>query len=503
MGSGASSSATSRADVDRELLEAISKLTKLKPSKLLTGEQVENTIGTQLFDCNAFDIYAVPDNSKRGFGVHKVSREELLKVLQVHQVLNNADAKVPLPSGPSRDELSQVAENNLALTAPRSPSDSIGLRGAVAPLHEPHNVYTPLPPPDADATTVIYPYAAAMVLIFQKRPLPDAGWNLALWRSGATGEWTTITANFAARHAVSAAKPHQLRSAAAEALLEQSSGLLRVAPGHLPTVLSDTCAASVVWDGGPALDSAARPRPLVQLFAVHVDGVRPDDFRANREALSHNLAGAVPKGNWLDFDELAFTRLEDVPGFLSRRAPRGTATAGALVKAGGGGGTSRSATVGSFAPHAVTDTTGRVCPCRQLLELLARPRVASALTRPLPGTPSSSSSSASQPSVLAELAAKLDAGESHHRGNNNNNSMVVSSTSSAEPAVGQQSYHAGRWFAPNSNNALTLAVPGDESSSMNATAVISRVPETDGLLAGCDTALLTSLSNTAQRSSVW
>jgi len=499
MGSGASSSANNRADVDRELLEAISKLTKLKPGKLLTGEQVENTIGTKLFDCNAFDIYAVPDNSKRGFGVHKVSREELLKVLQVHQVLNNADAKVPIPKGLDRDELSQLAENNLALTAPRSPSDSIGLRGAIAPLLEPHIVYTPLPPQDADAATIIYPYAAAMVLIFQKRPLPDAGWNLALWRSGATGEWTTITANFAARHAVSAAKPHQLRSAAAEALLEQSSGLLRVAPGCLPSVLSDTCAASVVWDGGPALDNAAHPRPLVQLFAVHVDGVGPGDFQANREALSHNLAGAVPKGSWLDFDELAFTRLEDVPGFLFRQTPTGTATAGALVKAGGGG-TWRSAAVGSFAPYAVTDTTGRVCPCRQLLELLARPRVTSALTRPLPCA--SSTSGAAQPSVLAEFAAKLDAGDSHHRGNSSG-SMVASPASPQGPAIGQQSYHAGRWFAPNSNSsALTLAVPGN-SSSMHATAVISRVPETDGLLAGCDTALLTSLSNTAERSSVW
>jgi hypothetical protein len=223
MGAGASSSKAQQQELNTQLLVGIKKLSSMKPSKLLTGEQVEETIGRQLYDCNAFDILAVPDNSKRGQGVYKVSREELLKALQLHQVLNNADAIVPQPSASELEQMEQIMlARNMALSAARSSANGAGLRGAVAPLSSPDGLYTPLPPPDADAATVAFPYAAARVLIFQRRPPPDAGWNLALWRSASTGEWSTITANFAGRHEVSAAKQNQLRGAAAEALVEQT-----------------------------------------------------------------------------------------------------------------------------------------------------------------------------------------------------------------------------------------------------------------------------------------
>jgi hypothetical protein len=485
MGGGASSA---RQDLDRQLSEAIAKLSKMKLGKLLTGEQVEDAIGAQLYDCNAFDIYAVPDDSKRGLGVHKVSREDLLKALQVHQVLNNADAKVPLPTSSELEKLGGIMlARNLALAAARPLSDSSGLRGAVAPLAAPGCLYTPLLPPDADATTVTYPYAAALVLLFQKRPPPDEGWNLGLWRSGATGEWTTITATYAARHAGAAAKPHQLRSAAAEALLEQSCGLLRVAPGRQPLVLRDACATSVVWDGGPPLDGAAHPRPLVQLFAVRVDGVGPDDLRANREALSRNIGGSLCKGHWLQFDELAFTRLEDVPSFHLKHPPSSATVVGLAAAAGAAAGSNGRSGI-ARASVALTDTSGRVCPCRQLLELLARPRAPSALTLPLPDSGSSTASAAHQPSVLAELVTKLEAAVRDGDGGEVPNPK--------EGATIGQSYHAGRWFAATPVNASALM-------PMDGIIVMARTPESGGLLAGCETALLTSTSNVAVRSSVW
>jgi hypothetical protein len=65
-----------------------------------------------------------------------------------------------------------------------------------------------------------------------------------------------------------------------------------------------------------------------------------------------------------------------------------------------------------------------------------------------------------------------------------------------EGATIGQSYHAGRWFAATPVNASALM-------PMDGIIVMARTPESGGLLAGCETALLTSTSNVAVRSSVW
>ena len=446
---------------------------------------MEDAVGAAIFDCNAFDVLSQPDNTAKGKGVHKVSREDLLKTLQIQTIVHAKDAQVSKPSMSELEEMERIQKaRRLALSAPRPASDAAELRGAgaVGSLRlTPARTYLPLAPPDADSKTIIYPYAAASVLVFQLRG--DGGWNLALWRSTVTGEWGAPQANFAARHEVSAARPHALRSAAAEALGEQSCGLLRPAPGATPAVLRDGASASVSWDGGPHLDADHRPRTLHQLFALRVDGLAPTDLRANRAAVQRNLAAAPAAmadaahgPPWLEYDDLTFVSVES------------------LVAA-----TAAAASAGVREASTVTDVEGCVCPCRRLVAILARPVVPSPLTPPLPGA----DPGAPRGGVVSELVAKLDA---EIKGSSGTVCGLVaapagSGAASAPPSTenSMQKYVSAKWFsAPSQENKPEVV----EETTVQT--LLHRHPDLDGsLLAGCHTVPLVSVSTVIKRSELW
>jgi len=460
MGAGASSIGGPPVS-DKQLTDAIKKVEQRKAGAKLDGEAVEEAVGHDLFDCNAFDVLSKPDNSAKGQGIHKVSREDLLMTLRVHQVVRNSAAK---PSRTPASELEQLEraqrERVDLLRAKRPPQDAFEARGAL--VGAPGANYLPLQPADANSKTITYPYAAAAVLLYRHRDT-DGGWDLGLWRSRVTGEWGTIYGNYAGRHDASAARPHALRMAAAEALCEQSCGLLRVAPGCGPAVLRDAASVSVVWDGGPPLDFDARPRQLVQVFAVRVDGLLAEDLHANRDAVARNIgAGPQPQKPWLEFDDLTWTPLE-------------------LVGLPGG-------------RSSVTDVEGRVCGCRKLVDLLGRPLVASPLTPPADGVRAETHGG-----VLGELTAKLGKELGLVR-------SPVSCAGDAGPAGGAQAsappqHNESRWFAPSS--AGGSGAPADDDTGPAATILTRHSELSGGLLAGASTAALSTISSVVTRSKLW
>ena len=438
-------------------------------------------MGYGLFDPNAFDVLAKPDDTPKGKGVHKVSREDLLQTLRVHQVMRNAEAK---PHRPPISELERLERaqrlRNEALLAKRPVSELTDARGALVGGNPPAT-YLPLPPADADSKTLTYPYVAAAVLVYQLRP--DGGWNLALWRSVVTGHWTAVHATFAARHNVSASRANALRHSAAEALCEQSCGLLRVAPGAVAQVLRDAASVSVVFDGGPWLDADAHPRDLVQIFGVVVNGVDAHDLAANRAAVERNLSSARPSGGggawsaaahqWLEKDDLAWVPLE------AFGQPRGRAS--------------------------VTDTLGRVCDCRKLMDLLGRPLAPSPLTPAL----DSAGGGGSGGGVLAELTAKV--------------ARELADISQAQPAGGAsagkegarprpnpagsgavQLFFESKWFGGSGLAPASPESAPDGTSAVAQESMLTRHSELQGgLLAGASTAALASIATSVTRSVLW
>lgn len=97
-------------------------------------------------------------------------------------------------------------------------------------------------------------------------------------------------------------------------MFEQTCALLRCAPGRAASVLRGDASVSLVADGGAALDSEARARPLLQLFAIRVDGLEGADLRANAAALRCNLAaaGAPPSVPWLERDDLTWAPVDGI-----------------------------------------------------------------------------------------------------------------------------------------------------------------------------------------------
>jgi hypothetical protein len=466
-------------------MEAINKVQRLKAKKKLDGEEAEEVLGEQLFDTNAFSVLASPDKSSEG--VYKVSREDLLKTLQVHQVVSNATAKVPQPSMREIEQQERLnAARALALSAKGTREDFAEVRGAVGPLVSSRPVaFTPLPPPDADSRTLLYPYMAAMVLIVRKRPgyysseKGDGGgglhgWDLGLMRSRVTGEWGTVSANFRERHQVVSSRPHGLRTAAAEALCEQTCGLLRCAPGSVPSVLDDRCSVSVVWDGGPHIADGAIPRNLIQIFVIALDGLDGENLGRNRAQVERNLAGSPePAKSWLEFDDWTWAPLEGI----------GSQPEGRL---------------------AVTDILGRVTPCRRLLEILGYPVVPSTFTT-LPGALNS---------VLPELARKLglllDPPKKSLRITTDDKleSKALNSTA-PEAAAGSndamRTYYEHRWFGGSSSDGLSEGEGGSQGQrDVTVSTELHRHPDLGGgLLAGCYTAALTSASTQVTLSELW
>jgi hypothetical protein len=222
---------------------------------------------------------------------------------------------------------------------------------------------------------------------------------------------------------------------------------------------------SVVWDGGPPLDDDARPRQLVQLFALHVDGLGADDLHANRDAVTRNVGGAPqPSRPWLEHDDLTWTPLE-------------------LVGAPGG-------------RSAVTDVEGRVCGCRKLMDVLSRSLVASPLTPPLPAV--------TRGGVLGQLTAKLErelgiAG----RGSATGSGGDASTPAPSAQANALQQYHESRWFVTSGAATGTAAAPASNETGPKSTILTRHSELSGGLLAGASTAALSSISTTVTRSKLW
>lgn len=205
MGGGASST-HSNANQAGLLEEAITRVEAVPPGARLSGVDVEKLVGVDLFDPNAFGVLANASNL--------VVREELLRVMQVNQVFQNTEATVRGPTLTDAEaDAAATAARNRALSMARQPEEEAERRGALSPWSTAKAVqqqtYRPSTPPGADSRTVLYPYASIMVVLFQLRD--DGGWNIVLFRNRITGEWGSVAATFAGRHAVASSRPNGLR----------------------------------------------------------------------------------------------------------------------------------------------------------------------------------------------------------------------------------------------------------------------------------------------------
>ena len=173
---------------------------------------------------------------------------------------------------------------------------------------------------------ITFPYVAVMVLLLKsaKRNHDEeardddddnddeeeegggGAFDVAVFRNAFTGEWVVPQAHFSARHQVASCQADALRACAAEAVLEQTCGVVRIAPAARRSVLRDELAVLVPYEGGADnsgassssssssssslyLDPQGRPRPLLKIFAVHVDGIDADDCARNRLNIQRNL----------------------------------------------------------------------------------------------------------------------------------------------------------------------------------------------------------------------
>jgi hypothetical protein len=439
----------------------------LKPRKKLDGQQAEELLGQELFDTNAFAVLATPDESCDG--VYKVSREDLLKTLRVHQVVSNATAKVPPPPLTEMEKLEALnATRANALRAPRPAEDLSEARGSIGPLvHSRSALFVPPMPANADSRTLLYPYAAAMVLILRKRferGMALEGWDVSLFRNRVTGEWGAVSANYASRHHVTSSPPNGLRNAAAEALYEQTCGLFRCSPVAISRVLDDSASVSVVWDGGPHVveSQGSRPRNLIQIFAIVLEGFESEYFVSNRAQMERNLAGSPgPSNSWFEFEDVTWVALDEIGAH-------------------------------PIAKNSITDTLGRIISCRRLMQILSYPVVPSQLTT-LPNA---------EGYVLPELVRKLGL-MSLGDGDVPGTSGLTSSDNGSAQMTGEvlQAYHENRWFGVGKSNADLNSVEGIEG---RGSVELRRHSELGGgLLAGCVTANLANVSSKIIQSEFW
>jgi hypothetical protein len=177
MGGGASSPRY----IDQFMLDDVISKVKALPKGRLDGEQVESIVGLNLFDPNHYDALATLDEST---GLHTVRQQDLLKLLKAQKIVTDPNLEATsINEFEEQEELRRFRNDILSKDPPVT--EVCDMRGAVWPQYTtPAATYNPIPPPDADSRTKIYPHSAAGVFILQQRP--EGGWNLGLFRNSKT-----------------------------------------------------------------------------------------------------------------------------------------------------------------------------------------------------------------------------------------------------------------------------------------------------------------------------
>jgi len=250
-----------------------------------------------------------------------------------------------------------------------------------------------------------------------------------------------------------------LRACAAEALNEQTCGLLHCSSRNISNILRDDCSVSVAYDGGEDLDEDGKTRPLMQIFMIRVEGFNSQDLKNNRNIILENIGCQLPKRQWLEIDDVTFVAVES----FYKKSLNGI----------------------------VADVNGYTCTCRRLINILSRKVVSFTDVENKVNT-TSNGTNPSSCQVLSDLLMKLETIllEKEIKKFNKKKSFKKVDFS----------YFEKRWFARYEKSELDLEE--DKKLSQDELIELTQHPDIGscgGLLAGGFTASITSTDSILYR----